>query len=367
MNLGRSFLIGRLFNIPVRLHWTIFLLIPFIAFQTAPSGYAYENIFWFTILVIGVFGSVLLHEYGHALTARFLGYSTRDIILSPIGGVARLEKFPKDSKHELWITIAGPLVNIALAIIFAFLLVILYGMGFLPASATVSEIDNPNEVLRIIMITNIALFLFNLIPAFPMDGGRILRASIALIIGREKSTKIAVTIGKIMAVLFVIGGIYVGSTTLPIIGIFIFFSAGNEMKQLGHEQRLNDTLVKSLSREEQVKLHIGDTILDAIARYNEGVQRNFLVYNSLGYVAGALPEYYIQQAISSGVGLDKKLGQYMSTAWTSVSGNLSALELFDIFKKQGVAIAHVMDDDGVIIGIIDRNILGNFINNEVDK
>ncbi len=363
MNLGRSFLIGRLFDIPVRLHWTIFLLIPFIAFQTAPSGYAWDNVLWFTILVIGVFGSVLLHEYGHALTARFLGYSTRDIILSPIGGVARLEKFPKNAKHELWITIAGPLVNIVLAILFSILLVILYGIGFLPSSAAVSEINNPNEVLRIIMITNVALFLFNLIPAFPMDGGRILRATIALMIGRKKSTRIAVTIGKIMAVLFVIAGVYIGSTTLPIIGIFIFFSAGNEMKQLGQEHRLNKTLIKSLVQKEVVRLHIGDTVAMAVERYHQGLQRNFLIYNSLDHVAGALPEYYIQKAIQTKEELDKKLGQYMSTAWTSVSGNLSALELFEIFKKQGKVIAQVLDEQGKVLGIVDRDILGKFINN----
>ena len=101
MNLGQSITVGVFAGIPVKLHWSFALIIPFIAFQTAASGYALDNVIWFSVFVLSIFGSVLLHEYGHALTARRYNVNTQDIIISPIGGVARLERFPEKPSKSL--------------------------------------------------------------------------------------------------------------------------------------------------------------------------------------------------------------------------------------------------------------------------
>ena len=354
MNLGQSITVGVFAGIPVKLHWSFALIIPFIAFQTAASGYALDNVIWFSVFVLSIFGSVLLHEYGHALTARRYNVNTQDIIISPIGGVARLERFPEKPIEEFVITIAGPLVNIAIAVVLAIILYIVSGQ-LMPTSDDFSQINTGVEFMRFAFMTNIALFVFNLIPAFPMDGGRILRSLSSMVFDRSKSTKIAAIVGRVIAVLFVILGIYFGSVTLPLIGIFIFMSAGKELEMLDVEQTLSTTVNRDILRTEYTKLHIGDDISRAVDIYESGTEKNFLVYDSLGYVVGALPELFIQKAIHDKQE-DVRLGQYLSQSAGRVEASNSVLSTFNYMKNENVTIAEVLEDD-VVIGVVDRNIV----------
>lgn len=359
MNLGQSYTIGVFAGIPVKLHWSFALIIPFIAFQTYSNGYVFENVLWFSVFVLSIFFSVLLHEYGHALTAKKYHINTQDIIISPIGGVARLERFPEKPLEEFIITLAGPLVNVAIA---AFLALILFTLGsgeLLPTSEDFSEINNPVEFMRFACMTNIALFIFNLIPAFPMDGGRILRSLSSMVFDRNRSTKIAAIVGRVIAVSFIGFGIYFGSATLPLIGVFIFMSAGKELQMLNVEQSLNATNNMDIMRSEYTKLHIGDDIGKAIELYSLGLEKNFLVYDSLGYVVGALPELFIQKAIHDKKE-DLRLGQYISQSAGRVEASNSVLSTFNYMKKNGITIAEVLDQEKVI-GIVDRNIVTQIV------
>jgi Zn-dependent protease len=220
--LGGSWKIGELAGIRVQVHWTFLLLPALIAWSTlstAGLAAALEAV----VFVLLVFGCVVLHELGHALAARAYGIGTRDITLLPIGGVARLERLPRQPRQELAIALAGPVVNVVIAAaIFAGLWL---GGGVLhPLAPTSSLVES---FLVRLMWTNVALVIFNLLPAFPMDGGRVLRAALASRLPYAQATRAAARIGRVVAALLGIVGLF-GNWTLLLIAMFIYFAGRGE-------------------------------------------------------------------------------------------------------------------------------------------
>jgi Zn-dependent protease len=216
-----SWKLGRVAGIDVYLHPTFLLvLIPGISFGGP-------------LTILCVFGCVLLHEFGHALMARRFGIETEDITLYPIGGVARLRRMPRAPGAELLIALAGPAVNFA--IVGALLVLSLLGVDAFVADPTVEFLRNK------LLIVNLVLGLFNLIPAFPMDGGRVLRALLGGWLGRAQATTIAATIGRILAVLFGIFGIltlFSAGNPIPLaLAAFIYIAARAEEIQVLNEER----------------------------------------------------------------------------------------------------------------------------------
>lgn len=181
---------------------------------------------------MSLFLCVLLHEYGHSLTARRYGIGTQDILLTPIGGIARLNHIPEKPIQEFVVAIAGPLVNVVIALLVApFLFGVLGGLVEIEEES-LSFIASPHGYLTGLFVANIALFVFNLIPAFPMDGGRILRAILAHFFGRLKGTRIAMWIGTIFSIAFVFIGVYFEQYSLIFIGIFISIMARMELRSI---------------------------------------------------------------------------------------------------------------------------------------
>lgn len=217
-----SWTIGRFFKIPVRLHVSM-LLLPLLTYNWLQvDGIA--GFFTWVGLVILLFGSVLLHEIGHALTARRFGIHTKDIILTPIGGMARILRMPSNPKQEIAIAIAGPLVSLAIAAAgFAAGIVIMI-LPVVPPSIITG--------IGILMYINLMLGLFNLVPALPMDGGRVLRGFLALRYDFLKATIIAARVGRALAVFGGLAAIFWldNSWTLLLISIFIYMSAGSEIR-----------------------------------------------------------------------------------------------------------------------------------------
>ena len=214
--------LGKIFGIDLKINVTFLFLLLWVAFSSlltgaSPMGAVIEMLF-----IIALFGIVVLHELGHALTARGFGISTRDITLLPIGGVARLEKMPEDPKQELLVAIAGPAVNLVLA---GLLAIGLLGFGFFDQPISLSMVES-NLWVRL-LTANLTLFAFNLIPAFPMDGGRVLRSLLSLRMGSVKATKIAANIGKGAAFLIGIAGIFF-NPWLVLTAIFIWVGANSE-------------------------------------------------------------------------------------------------------------------------------------------
>jgi Zn-dependent protease len=211
-----SIRLGRLFGVPVYLHLTFLLLLGLVGllglFQGGPAA-AIGGV----LMIASVFGCVLLHEFGHILAARRYGIPTQDVILLPIGGVARLARMPDEPKQELVVALAGPAVNVAIAAML-FPLISLGGGAFLAQ----------------LFAINVLLFLFNMLPAFPMDGGRVLRALLARQMSYVRATDIAATIGKGMAVLLAVAGLvgvpglFGSNPMLLVIAWFVWSGAGRE-------------------------------------------------------------------------------------------------------------------------------------------
>jgi Zn-dependent protease len=221
-----SWKLGTVAGIDVYVHAT-FLLI-FLVFRRVFEGGSLSppNI----LLVVSVFGCVLLHELGHALMARRFGIETRDITLYPIGGVARLERMPRAPGAELLIALAGPAVNFAIA---AALLPLLFLGGSELSSATMLGL-----FLECLMSINLFLGLFNLVPAFPMDGGRVLRAMLSNWLGRLRATVIAARIGRALAVCFGVSAVFVTGNPMHIaLAAFIYLAAQAEEAHVRSEER----------------------------------------------------------------------------------------------------------------------------------
>lgn len=339
-------------KIPLKIHWSFGLLVLFVIYTSINKEMTMAQSYWFGGYFLALFTCVVLHEYGHAYAAEKFGIKTRDIILSPIGGVARLESLPDKPLQELIIAIAGPLVNVVLAFLIYIALFFVADGSLTPESTDLTTLSDPTDFLKYLFILNIVLFVFNLIPAFPMDGGRILRSLLAMKWGRLKATKIASTIGRVLAMGFVAYAIYNNELFLSMIGVFIFLSAGVEANQTKLTSILEELSVKDIMRTNFTRFHLSDTYDMAIDLYRRNIESNFLIFDSLGYVSGTVPEQYIQEAIKRNAqGL--KFTEMLSYKHAKILENTSIKDVFDVMNRDGIAIVSVMRGDE-IIGVVDR-------------
>lgn len=227
-----SWKIGRFFGIDVYVHF-LFLLVPLFTFWSNRQ-YGLAEAVYDVAVVLTLFFCVLLHEYGHALMARCFGIGTRDITLTPIGGIARLNRMSEHPLEEFAIAVAGPAVNVAIALG-------LYGgmtLAKLPAlDAELMMFGNYTlRFMATLLWLNIILVAFNLLPAFPMDGGRVLRALLSMAMDRVRATEIAAGVGSVMTVLFFIAGLVFGSWTLPLVAVFIYFVGRQELAMVRFQE-----------------------------------------------------------------------------------------------------------------------------------
>ena len=209
-------------GIDVYVHGTFLLLIAFVAFSDLVAGRGVAAMVRGTLLILAVFTTVVLHEFGHALTARRFGVRTKDITLLPIGGIARLEKMPDKPGEQLLVALAGPAVNLVIALLLFGLLRLLGGdVGF----QNIRHVGGP--FLTQLMWINVSLALFNLLPGYPMDGGRILRALLAMRMAPERATQTAARIGQGFAVILGVVGLF-ANAFLMVIAVFLWLGAKAE-------------------------------------------------------------------------------------------------------------------------------------------
>jgi len=218
-----SFRLFTVTGIEVRIHVTFFLLLIFYAYLGWQKGGAPDALYGLAF-ISSLFVCVLLHEFGHAFAARIFGIRTPDITLLPIGGVARLERMPRNPYEELVVALAGPAVNVVIAAAIAIFL------GRFNNFADFLHFDRlGGSFLTQLATINILLVVFNMIPAFPMDGGRVLRALLAIKLPHAKATMIAGRVGQVLAVGFGIWGIYQNNFILLFIAMFVFMGAQQEI------------------------------------------------------------------------------------------------------------------------------------------
>ena len=277
--MGWSLTIGRIAGTSIRLHFTFLLFLAWIAvagyLANGPAAALATVVF-----ILLVFGCVTLHEFGHIMMARRFGVSTPEVILSPIGGIANMERMPEKPQQELLVAIAGPLVNVAIAAI----LMLVTGFGLQHFAGL--DFNTAGLTERLILV-NITLVLFNIIPAFPMDGGRVLRAILAMNMEAAKATAVAARIGQGFAFLFVLLGLF-HSPILMLVGVFIYFAASAEERQAAFTGFASKLTVGDAMEASPVTLPGDAPLSRAIDMLLSSPQRDFPVVDDDGRVIGML-------------------------------------------------------------------------------
>ena len=252
-----SFHLARIAGIDVRVHATFFLLLAwFGSVYYAEGGLA--AVFTGLSFIILLFVCVILHEFGHALAARAYGINTPDITLLPIGGIARLERMPDKPWQELVVALAGPSVNVVIA----FALYIVVGRLFAPGEFQ-AVAGGEGSLLSKLLAINVMLVAFNLLPAFPMDGGRVLRSVLAMRLKHAQATRIAAAVGQIVAVLFGLLGLFGGNPFLLFIAVFVFFGARAEASSASFKENADETHVAAIMQPMGPVLAPGMTVAEA--------------------------------------------------------------------------------------------------------
>lgn len=266
-----SWRVGRIAGIDVYVHSTFLLLLGWVASFYYLERHRVADAVSGLIFIVTLFGIIVLHELGHALTARRFGIQTRDITLLPIGGVARLERMPDDPKQELLVALAGPAVNAVLAILLLLLLIPLSGLGRL---TNVTLVGGP-FLVRLFWV-NVGLALFNLLPAFPMDGGRVLRAILAMRMNYVNATQLAAHVGQAFALALGLAGLF-GNPFLIFIALFVWIGAAQEAAMVQMKAVLAGIPVQQVMITDYEALSPQDHLDKAIERILAGFQQDFPV------------------------------------------------------------------------------------------
>jgi len=338
-----SLKLGTYAGIGVYLHWTFALLIGWIFIAHLGAGQTPAQALAGVGFILALFVCVVLHEFGHALTARRYGVGTRDITLLPIGGVARLERIPEKPMQEFWVAVAGPAVNVVIA-----------GVLFV-ALAVLSQ---ANELLRIewfrgrflaqLMWVNLLIVGFNLLPAFPMDGGRVLRALLATRMGRRRATAIAANIGQAMAILFGIIGFFY-NPFLIFIAIFVYLGAQGEAAHVEAQSALKGLLVRDAMMTRFRTLSAGDSLGKAVEELLAGSQQDFPVVEG-GRVAGVLRRNDLVRALAGGH-RGTLVGEAMCRDCPTVKVTDALAQTLEFMRQGQCATVPVMTD-GRLIGLL---------------
>jgi Zn-dependent protease len=302
--------------------------------------------------ILALFGCVVLHELGHALAARRYGIATRDITLLPIGGVARLERMPEDPKQEIVVAIAGPLVNVVIAAaIFAGLFI----SGNVVSSEQVTIVGG--SFLVSLMLVNVILVIFNLIPAFPMDGGRVLRAILATRMDYAQATQQAANIGQLIALVFGLLGLFT-NPFLVFIALFVWIGAAAEANMAQVKSAIGGIPVGTAMLTDYHWLNPQDTLASAVELTISGSQKDFPVVED-GEVVGVLNQADMLTALTKGgpdTGVQKVMQRDVKFA-DSHEMLEAVLARLEQLGQRTMPVTH----DGRLVGLITLDNIGEFI------
>ena len=347
-----SLKLGSFAGIRVYLHWTFVLLLGWILFSHLGQGHAWAEARRGVGFITALFGCVLLHEFGHALTAKRYGIRTRDITLLPIGGIARLERLPENPRHELWVTLAGPAVNVVIAGVLFAVLYFIYPVN----EFSHARLLEGNFLVRLMWV-NVFLGAFNLLPAFPMDGGRVLRALLSMRLGRAKATRLAASIGQGMAILFGIAGFF-GNPMLIFIAIFVYLGAEAEAQAVETTSFIGGLRVKDAMMTRFRTLRAEDSLETAIHELLAGSQQDFPVVAD-GSVGGILRRNDLVQALAHGR-REERVGEVMCRTCGIVTAFDSLEKTLERMSREGCAILAVMEENK-LVGLLTLENIGELV------
>lgn len=358
-----AFRVARIFNIPVRVHWSFFVLVlGYVFYAGYDTDWDKIAMLWSGIFVLVLFILVVLHEFGHALTARRYGVNTRDIILLPIGGVARLDHLPEKPAHEFWVAIAGPLVNIVIAALLSLYLLrftpeqrweILNGVVYAKGNFFLDDYTNVDRFLFFMAWLNVILAAFNLIPAFPMDGGRILRALLSIPLGRVSATMLAARIGQVLALGMIVAGVWKSNPMYALIGLFVLFTAENEYRSVKMEAMVSQLKVDQLMRGNFSRIYASDSIQEVLQIYALGLEKNFLVFDQWQNLLGVLPEFKLLEARKK-KDFQAPVSQYMLPEIHPVISAENLRQAFGILQSSDAGALPVYNPWNRLVGVVDE-------------
>ena len=356
----------RFAGIPVKIHWTFGLIIIWVIYYSISAGLDIAATALALAVILALFLCVVLHEYGHALTARLFGVSTRDIILSPIGGLARLSHIPENPWQEIAVALAGPLVNLLIA-------VVIIGTAMI-AGVSNADIGDPafwtwserQNVFILIAKVNLILMLFNLFPAFPMDGGRVFRALLCLVTTRLNATRIASAIGQLAGLFLVsvfliemiidrpvqVGGVVLSGLITALIGGFVIIAARTEYQHTRTRERMKAIRIGELMETDFVVIPADETVSAVLEHVMP--EMHYLVKDNSGIV-GVVAGTTIHNQYQEG-NLDSRVGGLVYGPAYSFEMSGSLTELIEAFVQHGLHLAAV-ESEGVLTGVISRRTL----------
>jgi len=342
--MGGAFKIGRFSGIDVKVHWTFFLLLAFFAFIGYQASGSPLGALTATVTIVALFLCVLLHEFGHSLVAQRLGIEIHSITLLPIGGVSNLESLPEKPADEVKISVAGPLVSVVLALIF-------FGVGLLLGAVPRVPTDlfagfgSVGQFFFYLGYLNVVLAVFNLLPAFPLDGGRILRGLLATRLGAVRATRVSSTIGQVFAAAFFLIGLLSGDILLALVAVFIFFGASGEaqmvkQRELTRGLTVSDVMGTKPRTETVTPDYTFGQVLDSVIH---GYQEDFPVLDD-GKLVGMLTRNEIMTAAHS----PEKYSRVRDLMKTNVPTISSQADLFEdgirILQQSGLGALPVTEN-----------------------
>lgn len=339
-----SFHVGTLAGIDIKLHFTFPLILILGAVQWMnPHGAA--GAAFGVLLMLALFVCVALHELGHGVVARAFGIPVREIVLLPIGGVAVLGRNTRRPLHELLIAAAGPAVNVVIAVA----LVLVLGLdGSFPASPeelvqATTAAPSAATFLHWLLVANLSLVLFNLIPAFPMDGGRMLRATLAMVVGFQPATRIATGVGQILAVGLGLYGLISGQFLLAMVALFVFLGAGQERAAEEARTLLSTLVLGDAYNKHALTLAPGDRIDRVIDYLLTSYQPDFAVLNS-GRLLGVVTRERVFKHMIVG-DPDGYVTSIMDREVPRFESGLSLADVHERMAQQEIAVAAVFEGE----------------------
>ncbi len=348
-----SWKIGEIAGIGVFVHATFLILLAWIGLSYWQAGHSISAVIEGVGFVLALFGCVVLHELGHALAARRYGIATRDITLLPIGGVARLERMPEDPKQEIVVAIAGPLVNVVIAA--AIYVGLLISGNVINASEQITIVGG--TFLVSLMFVNVILVLFNLIPAFPMDGGRVLRAVLATRMDYASATQQAAHIGQVIALVFGLLGLFT-NPFLVFIALFVWIGAAAEASMAQIKSAIGGIPVGTAMLTDYRWLQPQDTLASAVELTISGSQKDFPVVDD-GEVVGVLNQADMLAALTKS-GPETTVQMVMQTDVKSADSHEMLEAVLARLEQLGRRTMPVMHD-GSLVGLITLDNIGEFI------
>jgi len=348
-----SLSIGRIAGTAIRIHITFLMFLAWIwaaAYFSEGAAAAWSGL----VFMVALFLCVLLHEFGHIFTARAFGVATPDVTLLPIGGVARLERIPEDPRQELLIAVAGPAVNVVIA---AALLVF---FGAHPDSGNLAAIDSTRvSLVDRLAAVNLFLALFNMIPAFPMDGGRVLRALLAIRLGFLRATKVAAVIGQWCAfALGFLGILY--NPLLIFIALFVYLAAASEAQFVSMRAMAHGVPVGAAMMTQFATLSPDARIDEAVDTLLHTNQSDFPIVDGFGKLVGVLGRNDIVRALKQ-IGPEAHVAQAMTTGIPTVDRRRTLDEALRILQERATPAVAVVDAEGRLAGLITSETLGEMI------